>query len=137
MTDLNMGKIQKGREKQFLLNGEIHNWYRFIFAYPDHLVTSMLTHLNAKEGEFLLDPFCGTGTTLIEGMKFGMNCIGIEANPVCVLASRVKTNWGLSSSNLSEASETILNAAKPLREVLDAVPNDDTQIRIEVLKKNC
>lgn len=31
-----------------------------------------------KEGEWLLDPFCGTGGALLEAARLGVNCVGIE-----------------------------------------------------------
>ncbi|MCK4849215.1 MAG: hypothetical protein KAT16_09330, partial [Candidatus Heimdallarchaeota archaeon] len=30
----------------------------------------------------ILDPFMGGGTTIVEGLRLGMNCIGIDINPV-------------------------------------------------------
>jgi hypothetical protein len=41
----------------------------------------------------ILDPFCGTGTTVVEAKKNQINSYGIEANPMSVFASNVKTNW--------------------------------------------
>lgn len=43
-------------------------------------------------GDVVLDPYCGTGTTLIECMKKGYVGIGFDANPVAHLATSVKTN---------------------------------------------
>ncbi|MDP1990987.1 MAG: hypothetical protein Q8K00_08170 [Syntrophales bacterium] len=41
----------------------------------------------------LLDPFCGTGTTLVQAKKRGVASVGIEANPMASFASRVKVDW--------------------------------------------
>jgi hypothetical protein len=41
----------------------------------------------------VLDPFCGTGTTLVECKKQGIPSVGIEANPVLAFASQVKDDW--------------------------------------------
>jgi len=38
----------------------------------------------------LFDPFCGTGTTLIEGLLAGYDVIGTDLNPLAVLISKVK-----------------------------------------------
>jgi hypothetical protein len=38
----------------------------------------------------LLDPFCGSGTTLIEGMRLGLEVAGVDANPLAAWISRVK-----------------------------------------------
>jgi SAM-dependent methyltransferase len=39
----------------------------------------------------LLDPFCGSGTTLVEGRYAGCRCLGVDANPLAVLIARAKT----------------------------------------------
>ena len=40
----------------------------------------------------LLDPFCGSGTTLVIAQKLGINSMGIDINPYATLLSSVKTN---------------------------------------------
>lgn len=39
----------------------------------------------------LFDPYCGTGTSLVEGSLFGLNCYGTDLNPLARLISKVKT----------------------------------------------
>ena len=40
-------------------------------------------------GDTVLDPFCGTGTTLIASLKYGRNSIGLEIEPeYCKMAAR-------------------------------------------------
>ena len=39
----------------------------------------------------MLDPFIGSGTTAVEPQLLGINCIGVDISPLCVLQSRVKT----------------------------------------------
>lgn len=103
--------IQEGNEKQLLRNDDIHNWYRFVLSFPDHLVGEMLQRFNAGQGDVVLDPFCGTGTTLVECKKRGIDSVGIEANPACVLASQVKTTWDVDVQALRVAAETIVKKA--------------------------
>lgn len=40
----------------------------------------------------LLDPFCGSGTTLVIAQDLGIDSIGIDINPYATLLSYVKTN---------------------------------------------
>ena len=87
---------------QRTLNGEVHDWYRIILGFPDHLVGMLIDKLQLNAGDSVLDPFCGTGTTLVECMKRNVECVGIEANPACVFASSVKTNWDIRSHRLLE-----------------------------------
>jgi site-specific DNA-methyltransferase (adenine-specific) len=47
-------------------------------------------------GDTVLDPFCGTGTTMLAAMKTGRNSIGVEADPTyCDMARRRLENEGL------------------------------------------
>ena len=45
---------------------QIHDWYRLVLSYPPHLVRQYLKEFNLTHNDIVLDPFCGTGTTLVE-----------------------------------------------------------------------
>jgi 16S rRNA G966 N2-methylase RsmD len=85
---------------QAILNGEVHNWYRLRFGYSDHLVSDLLDEFSLSPGDRVLDPFCGSGTTLVECMKKGIDSVGIDANPSSCFAASVKTNWSLQAETL-------------------------------------
>lgn len=97
----------RGAISQRFLNGEIHNWYRIVMGYSDQLVGQLLDLFYIKPNEIVLDPFCGTGTTLVECMKRGIKSVGIDANPSSCFAANVKTNWSLNSARLLELLEEI------------------------------
>ncbi|NVL83943.1 hypothetical protein HWN75_27625, partial [Escherichia coli] len=40
----------------------------------------------------VLDPFCGSGTVLIEAMLAGRNALGTDLNPLAVMLARAKTH---------------------------------------------
>ena len=71
----------------------VHGWYRFVLSFPPHLVRTYMDRFDVGDGRIVLDPFCGTGTTLVEAKKVGAGCLGIEANPLAHFASRVKLDW--------------------------------------------
>jgi hypothetical protein len=85
---------------QAFMNGEVHGWYRTVWGYSDHLVGKLLDEFASPANARVLDPFCGSGTTLVECMKRGVDSAGIDANPVSCLAARVKTNWTLRPDRL-------------------------------------
>ncbi len=72
-----------------------HDWYRFILSFPPHLVRRYFEQFNLADDAVILDPFCGTGTTLVEAKKYRFRAVGIEATPMSHLASQVKTTWDL------------------------------------------
>ncbi|MEM0385786.1 MAG: DNA methyltransferase, partial [Nitrososphaeria archaeon] len=47
--------------------------------------------LFTKENETVLDPMCGSGTTLVEAFLNNRNSIGNDFNPLATLITKVKT----------------------------------------------
>ena len=71
----------------------VHDWYRFVLSFPSHLVRDYLDAFGVDSTQRVLDPFCGTGTTLVECKKLGIPSVGIERNPMAGFASRTKLDW--------------------------------------------
>lgn len=67
-----------------------------IHPYPAKFVPQIPRHLlecfHAVVGGPVLDPFCGSGTTLVECQSLGIRSFGIDLNPIATLVSRVKTD---------------------------------------------
>ena len=84
-----------------------HDWYRFVLAYPPHLVAHYLSEFGVTERDTVLDPFCGTGTTLVECRKRGIPSVGIEATPMGFFASSVKTAWHVDPERLLRHAEAV------------------------------
>ena len=70
-----------------------HNWYRFVLSYPPHLVRDYVQQFDLGNQATVLDPFCGTGTTVVECKKLGLASIGIEAHPLSHFAGQTKVDW--------------------------------------------
>jgi hypothetical protein len=91
-----------------------HDWYRFVLSFPPHLVREYLDRFEIADKSIVLDPFCGTGTTVVECKKQGIHSIGIEAHPLSHFAGTVKVNWSLSASKLRKTaydiSETVIQS---------------------------
>lgn len=95
----------------------VHDWYRFVLSFPPHLVHQYITRFGLQNGHTLLDPFCGTGTTIVEAKMHGIPSIGVEANPMPHFASQVKTQWNISPAGLwGHAQEMADTVIKKLRE---------------------
>lgn len=89
----------------------IHRWYRIIMGFDWKLADEIIDKLAISPGHTVLDPFCGAGTTLVQCQKRGIDAVGLDANPVCTLATSVKTTWTLSPTRLSKLLSVIVAAA--------------------------
>lgn len=92
----------------------IHSWYRFVLSYPPHLVRQYVSAFGIRPNSLLLDPFCGTGTTLVEAKKCGIPSVGCDAHPFAALVSRVKTNWDLDPTILKHHFSRLLRRCETL-----------------------
>jgi hypothetical protein len=88
-----------------------HDWYRFVLSFPPHLVRDYLQRFALDRQQRVLDPFCGTGTTIVECKKLGLPSVGIEANPMAHFASQVKVDWGVDPDGLVAHAHHIAGAA--------------------------
>jgi len=90
----------------------IHGWYRFVLAYPPHLVREYLGKLDADpERDWIFDPFSGTATTPLEARLNGYRTIGNDANPIAALANKVKLNWDIHLRPIEDATIQIAEQA--------------------------
>ena len=92
----------------------IHDWYRFVLSFPPHLVRDYLAEFGAGADSVVLDPFCGTGTTLVEAKKRGIGSIGIEALPLSAFAARTKLEWSANPADLRAAADAAAEQATAL-----------------------
>lgn len=106
-------KFKNGRKNKLHPNDSMfHDWYRFVLSFPPHLVRHYIHKFNIDGSKVILDPFCGTGTTIVESKLNRIPAIGIEANPFAHFATSVKTDWSIKGEELEAmahevASETV------------------------------
>src|SRR5437763_5631931 len=89
----------------------VHEWYRFVLSFPPHLIREYLERFGVESSQRVLDPFCGTGTVLVECKKLGIPSVGVEANPMAHFASQVKVNWSLDPDRLMQHARQVAEAA--------------------------
>lgn len=81
---------------------KLTNWMKsgdqfthYIHPYPAKLLPCIANFFsgldNMPEEKSLLDPFCGSGTTCLEGSLAGYNVLHADANPLARLITEVKT----------------------------------------------
>lgn len=89
-----------------------HDWFRFVLSFPPHLVGEYLRNFGIGAGQTVLDPFCGTGTTVVECKKSGVFGVGLEINPVAHFAGKVKTDWSPEPDGLMEHARGVASATE-------------------------
>jgi len=82
--------IQKNRTRS--VNQYLTHWiYPYKGKFHPQMIRALLNIIGLGQGSNVLDPFIGSGTTAIEAQLLGINCVGIDISPLCVLQSKVKT----------------------------------------------
>ena len=69
----------------------IYNWHSFKHSYSKALVDNLVKEFELKKGAWVMDPFCGGGTTLLACKEAGINSKGFDILPFSVFLSNVKT----------------------------------------------
>lgn len=68
-------------------NYPIHRWFRYREGFSLELVEEYLDN----DDSLVLDPFCGSGTTLLTAQLQGIPSVGFEINPLASFVSKMKT----------------------------------------------
>lgn len=89
-------KISTLNDNTFKRNGSreirylTHSFHEYKGRFYPQLAKSLLNQSNIDSSSIVLDPFCGSGTTLLESHLLGYNAVGIDLNPLAVLQSKAK-----------------------------------------------
>jgi len=75
------------------VNQYLTHWiYPYKGKFHPQMIRAVLNIIGLKPGDTVLDPFIGSGTTAVEAQLLGINCLGIDVSPLCILQSWVKTH---------------------------------------------
>lgn len=67
-----------------------HGLHEYKGKFNPQIVRAILNILDIKVGSRLLDPFCGSGTSLLECVHLGVDAIGTDINPLAVFIANAK-----------------------------------------------
>jgi DNA modification methylase len=68
----------------------VYNWFHFKEGFSRDFVLMMIDHFMIRKNRWILDPFCGVGTTLLASRERGINSVGVDVMPLAIFVSQVK-----------------------------------------------
>lgn len=83
-----------------------HGYHRYPAKFIPQLVEALIKKYS-REGDVVLDPMGGCGTTLVEAKLNGRSSVGIDINRVAVLIARAKTQ-AIGQKFLEERNQVLL-----------------------------
>ncbi len=83
-------RIKDAARDRTAVGGATHQFYRYPARFSPRFVRTVIETF-AKEGDLVLDPFIGGGTTAVEAMRTKRRFIGTDINELAVFVSNVKT----------------------------------------------
>jgi hypothetical protein len=86
-----------------------HGWLRLTPAYGVHLVERLASSLN--EGDMVLDPFCGTGTTALVCAQRGIAAETVDVNPFLIWLTKAKCDT-YTESDYEAAAGLLIHSAQ-------------------------
>lgn len=106
-----------------------------IHPYPAKFIgdipRAFIEQLPVPPGTRVFDPFCGSGTTLVEAQRAGLPAVGIDLNPIACLLARVKTTT--LPTGFENIVENVINRAQAVKTMPPSgIPNVDHWFKADV-----
>jgi len=94
-------------------NTGTHSIHPYPAKFIPQIPRNLIKLFHPGDSSVVLDPFCGSGTTLVESIDLGLNAWGIDVNPLACLIARVKTTplpvkfYGIAKRVIYKAKEQL------------------------------
>ncbi|MBI3366660.1 hypothetical protein HY041_03475, partial [Candidatus Roizmanbacteria bacterium] len=126
--------IQKNRTRS--VNQYLTHWiYPYKGKFHPQMIRALLNIIGLQEGDTVFEPFSGSGTTALEAQLLGINFVGIDISPLCVLQGKVKTKSIYVIDEVIKLKDTLISKLKPslfnqeedFYKVLKDIENEDVR----------
>lgn len=97
----------------------VHRWFRYSAGFSAQWVESVV---RTEKPEAVLDPFAGSGTTLLAAQSSGISSVGVEAHPFVVRIANAKLNCRTDIREFLERARATRASAQQLRGTPDDYP---------------
>lgn len=106
---INYALVPKTHSSMYLM----HKWWA---RKPHNVVAEYIKHYS-KEGEIVLDPFCGSGVTAIEAIRLGRRTVASDLNPMAIFITEETLkllDLDLFKSSFNDFKSKLLNEIEEL-----------------------
>lgn len=104
-----------------------HGLHEYKGKFNPQIVRAILNILNIPVGSRVVDPFCGSGTSLLECVHLGMHAVGTDINPLAVFIANAKlAAFSTPAEALRSALATVIKRERRVK-----VPKEGTDLARE------
>lgn len=89
-------KIRRAKKTTLSLSHDLHIYKAKFFPR----MVRALINIFGTEGLPVFDPFCGSGTALLEASLLGLDSVGVDIDPICQLIAQTKVEPFLNPADL-------------------------------------
>ena len=93
----------------------VHRWFRYSAGFSAQWAEHVIRDHASGKPLRVLDPFCGSGTTLVAAAAVGAEAVGIEAHPFVYRVAKIKTDWNVDLDELQMVASRVQRKARRLR----------------------
>ena len=125
---------------EWTFNGSSTRDYTHVYHdYPARMIPQVarkLIRLYGQSAKTLYDPYCGTGSSLVEGLLEGLDVFGTDINPLARLIAESKTDYSINPDDLSNeiANFQVNIYRKDLKLNIPEIRNVETWFKSQVLE---
>ena len=92
---MNSVKLTQGKKRLEFSGASFDRLTHYLFRFPAKFhppIVKTLIETYSTPGDRVLDPFCGSGSMLVEAVIAGRHAVGSDLDPVASFVPRVKTH---------------------------------------------